>query len=143
MLRRAVHLQRKALGAPRAAGSALVAGVRGGRLAHGPGAAMATPLVIAIDGPAASGKGTLARRLAERLHLAYLDTGLLYRAVAWQVEPARSHAGAAAVGSSTMSTRAGVHDSLLPLPLRLFSLARGWTTSRSWRSWPAASAWPT
>ncbi len=39
------------------------------------------PLVIAIDGPAASGKGTLARRLAERLELPYLDTGLLYRAV--------------------------------------------------------------
>ncbi|MDD9901064.1 MAG: (d)CMP kinase [Alphaproteobacteria bacterium] len=39
-------------------------------------------LVIAIDGPAASGKGTLARRLAERLGFAYLETGALYRAVA-------------------------------------------------------------
>jgi cytidylate kinase len=38
-------------------------------------------LVIAVDGPAAAGKGTLARRLAEHLNLAYLDTGLLYRAV--------------------------------------------------------------
>ncbi len=37
--------------------------------------------VIAVDGPAASGKGTLARRLAEILNLPYLDTGLLYRAV--------------------------------------------------------------
>ena len=37
--------------------------------------------VIAVDGPAAAGKGTLARRLAEALHLPYLDTGLLYRAV--------------------------------------------------------------
>jgi cytidylate kinase len=37
---------------------------------------------IAIDGPAASGKGTIARRLAERLGYAYLDTGTLYRAVA-------------------------------------------------------------
>jgi CMP/dCMP kinase len=37
--------------------------------------------VIAIDGPAAAGKGTLARRLAGALHLPYLDTGLLYRAV--------------------------------------------------------------
>jgi len=36
--------------------------------------------VIAIDGPAASGKGTLARRIAERLGFAWLDTGLLYRA---------------------------------------------------------------
>ncbi len=39
-------------------------------------------LVIAIDGPAASGKGTLARRLAEYYALPHLDTGLLYRAVA-------------------------------------------------------------
>lgn len=38
-------------------------------------------MIIAIDGPAAAGKGTLARRLADHLGLAYLDTGLLYRAV--------------------------------------------------------------
>jgi cytidylate kinase len=38
--------------------------------------------VIAIDGPAASGKGTLARRLARHFDYAYLDTGGLYRAVA-------------------------------------------------------------
>ena len=37
--------------------------------------------VIAVDGPAAAGKGTLARRLAAELGLPYLDTGLLYRAV--------------------------------------------------------------
>ncbi|MEK9672187.1 MAG: (d)CMP kinase [Rhodospirillaceae bacterium] len=37
-------------------------------------------MIIAIDGPAAAGKGTLARRLAAELGLAYLDTGLLYRA---------------------------------------------------------------
>jgi cytidylate kinase len=39
------------------------------------------PLTVAIDGPAASGKGTLARRLAAVLGLPHLDTGLLYRAV--------------------------------------------------------------
>ncbi len=38
-------------------------------------------MIIAIDGPAASGKGTLAKRIAERLGLPHLDTGLLYRAV--------------------------------------------------------------
>ena len=41
-----------------------------------------TPVVVAIDGPAASGKGTLARRLAAELGFARLDTGLLYRAAA-------------------------------------------------------------
>lgn len=39
-------------------------------------------MIIAIDGPAASGKGTLARQLAAHYGLNYLDTGLLYRAVA-------------------------------------------------------------
>ena len=39
-------------------------------------------MIIAIDGPAASGKGTLARRLARHYHLPHLDTGLLYRATA-------------------------------------------------------------
>jgi cytidylate kinase len=41
--------------------------------------------IIAIDGPAAAGKGTLARRLASHLALPYLDTGLLYRAVGRRV----------------------------------------------------------
>jgi len=39
-------------------------------------------LVIAIDGPAAAGKGTLARRLADHYGLAYLDSGSLYRGTA-------------------------------------------------------------
>lgn len=41
--------------------------------------------IIAIDGPAASGKGTLSRRIADELNYAHMDTGLLYRAVAFQV----------------------------------------------------------
>ena len=40
---------------------------------------------VAIDGPAAAGKGTIARAVAERFGLAYLDTGLLYRATARKV----------------------------------------------------------
>lgn len=43
---------------------------------------MNTPFIIAIDGPAASGKGTLARRLAVHFELHHLDTGLTYRATA-------------------------------------------------------------
>jgi cytidylate kinase len=39
-------------------------------------------VIVAIDGPAASGKGTLARRLAQHYGLPHLDTGLLYRATA-------------------------------------------------------------
>ncbi len=44
-----------------------------------------SPLVIAVDGPAASGKSTLARRIAEHYGLPFLDTGLLYRAVGRRV----------------------------------------------------------
>lgn len=46
---------------------------------------MSQPLIIAVDGPAAAGKGTLARRLAAHLGLPYLDTGLLYRATGRRV----------------------------------------------------------
>ncbi len=43
------------------------------------------PMVIALDGPAASGKGTLAKRIAAKYGFAHLDTGKLYRAVAYLV----------------------------------------------------------
>jgi CMP/dCMP kinase len=51
-------------------------------------------MIIAVDGPAASGKGTIAKALARHYHLPHLDTGLLYRAVAFTVrrlelDPAR------------------------------------------------------
>lgn len=60
-----------------------------------------SPFVIAIDGPAASGKGTIARRLAEALHFDRLDTGALYRAVGWAVlstggDPTNAHDAVAA-----------------------------------------------
>lgn len=63
-------------------------------------------LVIAIDGPAAAGKGTLARRLANELGLAYLDTGSIYRAVGVSVlkagqDPADTAAAAAAAQTLT------------------------------------------
>ena len=48
----------------------------------GSDAAPASAIVVAVDGPAAAGKGTLARRLADALNLVYLDTGSIYRAVA-------------------------------------------------------------
>jgi cytidylate kinase len=40
-------------------------------------------MIVAIDGPAASGKSTVARALARRLGMGYLDTGAMYRSVAW------------------------------------------------------------
>jgi cytidylate kinase len=43
---------------------------------------MTSPAVVAIDGAAGSGKSTLARALARRLHLPYVNTGLMYRALA-------------------------------------------------------------
>jgi len=42
------------------------------------------PSIIAIDGPAASGKSTLGRKLADRLGYLFFDTGVMYRAVTWQ-----------------------------------------------------------
>jgi len=61
-------------------------------------------MIVAIDGPAAAGKGTLARRLAEHFGLAFLDTGRLYRAVGAKVlrtgkSPADHVAAAAAARS--------------------------------------------
>ncbi|MFZ5790135.1 MAG: (d)CMP kinase [Pseudomonadota bacterium] len=66
----------------------------------------APPKIIAVDGPAASGKGTLARRLAHRFGYAYLDTGLLYRAVGWRLlkagrDPADEGAAVAAARAVT------------------------------------------
>jgi CMP/dCMP kinase len=61
---------------------------------------MTTPSIIAIDGPAASGKTTLGRRLANSLDYLFFDTGVMYRAVTWvtlhvgvevQDEPAVTH----------------------------------------------------
>ncbi|WP_262692593.1 (d)CMP kinase [Kordiimonas aestuarii] len=62
-------------------------------------------MIIAIDGPAAAGKGTLARRLADEFGFAYLDTGALYRAVGLSVLRAGGNpadAGAAEVASATL-----------------------------------------
>jgi len=45
--------------------------------------ATAAPVVVAIDGPAGSGKSTVSRAVAERLGLSFLDTGAMYRALTW------------------------------------------------------------
>ena len=48
--------------------------------------AQETPrLVVAVDGPSGSGKSSVSKEVARRLGAAYLDTGAMYRAVAWHL----------------------------------------------------------
>jgi cytidylate kinase len=61
-------------------------------------------MIIAIDGPAAAGKGTLARRLADHFGLALLDTGLLYRAVGMNVARAGGNVDDAALAAEAART---------------------------------------
>jgi cytidylate kinase len=65
---------------------------------------------VTIDGPAGSGKSTVARAVAQRLGYAYLDTGALYRALAWHarargVEPADAETLAAALRAGAVDVR--------------------------------------
>jgi CMP/dCMP kinase len=74
-------------------------------------------MIIAIDGPAGSGKGTLAKRIAAHLGLPYLDTGSLYRAVARDVrragaalDDAKAAAAAARALDATTLTDPSLRD---------------------------------
>lgn len=73
-------------------------------------------MIIAIDGPAASGKGTLARRLADHLGYALLDTGLLYRAVGMKV--VRAGGDASDAEAATAAARTLAADDLEAADLR-------------------------
>lgn len=69
---------------------------------------MSSPIVIAIDGPTAAGKGTLARRLAAHYNLKHLDSGMLYRATAARLlaaggNPADSETAAACAQALDMA----------------------------------------
>ena len=71
-----------------------------------PGAPAVNGLVVAIDGPVASGKTTVGRAAARRLGLRFLDTGIMYRAVTWlALERNIAVANAAAVGALAQSCR--------------------------------------
>ncbi|CAL1690649.1 Cytidylate kinase [Brevundimonas subvibrioides] len=77
---------------------------------------MTRPFVIAVDGPAASGKGTIASRLASHYGLPFLDTGLLYRAVGLDVltgggdlgDPVAAEAAARALDAARVSEDAAL-----------------------------------
>ena len=70
---------------------------------------MTHPLIIAIDGPSASGKSTLGRMLARELGLLYLDTGSMYRAVALAViESTENEHDDVAVGSLAERVQIGL-----------------------------------
>jgi len=108
------------------------------------------PILIAVDGPAASGKGTIARALAEHFGLPHMDTGMLYRAVALtmfrfggdpasefeavracegvaQIDPSDPELRSEVVGSiaSRISTYAGVRAALLDRQRHFASQATG------------------
>ena len=71
-----------------------------------PGATAVNGLVVAIDGPVASGKTSVGRAAARRLGLRFLDTGIMYRAVTWlALERNIAVANAAAVGALAQSCR--------------------------------------
>ncbi len=68
-----------------------------------------SPVVIAIDGPAASGKSSVARGLGERFGFSYINSGAMYRAVTWSVldrgiDPADSNAVGQAVAGARIET---------------------------------------
>ncbi len=84
---------------------------------------MNTPLQIAIDGPAASGKTTVARKLAARLNVLYLDTGAMYRALAYEALHTRTDADSEEALVRLCRDRA-VHvtlDRTAPLGFRVFA----------------------
>jgi cytidylate kinase len=78
--------------------------------------------VIAVDGPAASGKGTLARKIAAALNCAHMDTGALYRGVGFEVlaagdAPDDEAAALRAAETLREKIRVAGHDPSLPDPL--------------------------
>lgn len=79
---------------------------------------MSGSIVIAVDGPAASGKGTLARRLAAHYGFAYLDTGSLYRAVGHAVRQAGGDPSdeAAAVAAARTLDLSRIDDKAIRTP---------------------------
>ncbi len=79
------------------------------------------PLIVAIDGPAGSGKSTVAKAVATRLGMHYLDTGAMYRSVAWKaLEEGVDLDDEAALGQLASSMVISFeHENGQPLPTRV------------------------
>ena len=87
---------------------------------------MSHPLIIAIDGPSGAGKSTLGRMLARALHLPYLDTGSMYRAVALAVmESSVSASDDVAVGSPGLLLHRAHHVGEKPFEPELLAVFVG------------------
>jgi len=87
--------------------------IRGRDVGHGAEEKQARRLTVAIDGPAGVGKSTVAKLLASRLGYLYLDTGALYRAMAWAViESGRDPADVEAIAAllPTLSLKMQFHQ---------------------------------
>lgn len=80
-------------------------------------------MIIAIDGPAASGKGTVAKRLAAHYGIGYLDTGMLYRAVARDLM--RAGAGPDDATAAALAARALDHATFDDPDLRSREMGEG------------------
>ena len=79
-------------------------------------------LIIAIDGPSGAGKGTVAREIARRLGYRHLDTGAMYRAVAWLA----LRDGVALTDEAAMAARASVGRA--NASFRISAALRVWVT---------------
>jgi CMP/dCMP kinase len=77
------------------------------------------PLVVAIDGPSGSGKSSTAREVARRLGLGFLDTGAMYRAVAWLAR----HRGVDLADTASVAELARRADMAIALEPDGFSIA--------------------
>jgi cytidylate kinase len=74
-------------------------------------------LIIAVDGPAGAGKSTVCKILAEKLGFVYLDTGAMYRALAWAIESGSAEPDRQAHGESEAENHA-ISKLLTRAPLR-------------------------
>ena len=96
---------------------------------------MSIPNIIAIDGPAASGKSTLGKRLADSLGYLFFDTGVMYRAVTWDalqrgVDPADENAATLLAETSQIDVRAPSKDDGRACDVLLNGMDITWETRR-------------